>query len=320
MTNEPISPLPVVLPDVDLPCACGSMNGMHVGQTFPCPNFRNAALRASSSGQYTYATSEGRIYPVERVPWDLVRAALAKEQEQPKTFKVGDRVTWDESDNMYSARAPARLLIGTIALVITDGGTRGPFAKVRREDSGVGWDVSLSALRHAEPEKPAAYVPKVGDRVTWERGLYELTGTVRRVDYPEPGSAQVEHSDDGFTWTEFVKLSALSPLKPPAQMAPKPSESSTDDGHEPTCLHCHAGCPHDSAPDTSDDGYEGSDLLREAKIEADAIDRNQERLAAMSPRARKRAQDLLDFGQPLPPRKSEHPTTWPEDSEYEGQA
>lgn len=77
--NTPISPLPEVLPDVDLPCQCG---GAHRPYR-ECPNFRGAR-RDSNCYQVG-----GLLFVVERVPWALVRAALAAEQK-PWVPTVGE--------------------------------------------------------------------------------------------------------------------------------------------------------------------------------------------------------------------------------------
>ena len=72
-SNEPLDPLPAVLPDVDLPCQCGNPH---------CDgfNFRGATL----IGGVYYPTSSGRFGRINLVPWSIVRAALA----QPAEVKV----------------------------------------------------------------------------------------------------------------------------------------------------------------------------------------------------------------------------------------
>lgn len=81
-SNEPLDPLPEVLPDVDLPCACGTTDGKCLNGGRKCSNYRGAKLM-EIRGSLFYQPTERHSPPSHplRVPWNLVRAALAQPAE-----------------------------------------------------------------------------------------------------------------------------------------------------------------------------------------------------------------------------------------------
>lgn len=80
-SNEPMDPLPEVLPDVDLPCTCGHDGRCNNGGK-RCANYRLATLYfASGKPFYKPKDRNTRAGFVYRVPWSLVRAALAQTAE-----------------------------------------------------------------------------------------------------------------------------------------------------------------------------------------------------------------------------------------------
>ena len=78
--NTPIDPLPEQLPDVDLP------EVVSFGFRKEGINFRGARLSWVGASSYYYY-SEGHTWDYRRVPWNLVRAALASEQPARSTLR-----------------------------------------------------------------------------------------------------------------------------------------------------------------------------------------------------------------------------------------
>jgi hypothetical protein len=301
--NDPISPLPDVLPDVDLPCTCGCSPGSLCLNVGAVGNFRKAK-RSSTDGYVT--AHPGGYGSIRRVPWNLVRAALAAEQ-RPE-FKVGDWVSGKTSTGA--------LVLGELSLLPehlpdaanirgTLGGTCGNYG-IRRE--------SLKHEPQPAPSRPACDACSVcGAKAT---GQCTFTAGVLAAAFPgERLYWCKDHALPAVPFRDGVlgrRKQLASPAEPERSLACNRTRTLVD-GVCPcgACVSMRAKPTEPGRP--SRDPYAGcSDFLREGIVGAAMREHDAARLSAMTPKQRQAAEMLL---RPATPKKyREAPSTWPDDA------